>query len=119
MKFYLLLALSAIALGHCGERVLAQGIVGNSGTQVQGNGQNFEITGGVRAGQNLFQSFEKFGLKSGEVANFQTPADVANLLTRVTGGSASVINGRLQITGSNANVYLLNPAGSYSAPMPA
>jgi filamentous hemagglutinin family protein len=116
MKFYLLLALSAIACGSLGEQVLAQGIVGNGGTQVQGNGQSFEITGGVRAGNNLFQSFEKFGLKAGEVANFQTAADVANLLTRVTGGEASVINGRLQITGSNANFYLLNPAGVLFGP---
>jgi filamentous hemagglutinin family protein len=116
MKLYLLLALSAIAWGSLGESVLAQGIVGNGSTQVQGNGQTFEITGGVRSGQNLFQSFEKFGLKSGEVANFQTPANVTNLLTRVTGGSASVINGRLQITGSNANFYLLNPAGVLFGP---
>jgi large exoprotein involved in heme utilization and adhesion len=29
----------------------------------------------------------------------------------VTGGEASVINGLLQVTGSNANLYLMNPAG--------
>jgi filamentous hemagglutinin family protein len=116
MKFYLLLALSAIAWGSLGAGVLAQGIVGNSGTQVRGNGQTFEITGGVRSGQNLFQSFDRFGLKAGEVANFQTPAEISNLLTRVTGGNASVINGRLQITGSNANFYLLNPAGVLFGP---
>jgi filamentous hemagglutinin family protein len=116
MKFYLSLALSAIALGSWGQGGLAQGIVGNGGTQVQGNGPQFEITGGVRSGQNLLQSFEKFGLNAGQVANFQTPADVTNLLTRVTGGSASVINGRLQITGSNANFYLLNPAGVLFGP---
>jgi filamentous hemagglutinin family protein len=116
MKLYLLLALSAIAYWSLGDPVLAQGIVGHGSTQVQGNGQTFEITGGVRSGNNLFQSFDKFGLKSGEVANFQTPADLANLLTRVTGGGASVINGRLQITGSNANFYLLNPAGVLFGP---
>jgi filamentous hemagglutinin family protein len=116
MKLYLLLALSAIAHWSLGDSVLAQGVVGNGSTQVQGNGQNFEITGGVRAGNNLFQSFDKFGLKSGEVANFQTPAAITNLLTRVTGGEASVINGRLQITGSNANFYLLNPAGVLFGP---
>jgi filamentous hemagglutinin family protein len=116
MKFYLLLALSAIAYWSLGDRALAQGIVGNGGTQVQGNGQQFEITGGVRSGQNLFQSFDRFGLKSGEIANFQTPADITNLLTRVTGGIASVIDGRLQITGSNANFYFLNPAGVLFGP---
>jgi filamentous hemagglutinin family protein len=116
MKFYLLLALSAIAHWSLGNPVLAQGVVGNGSTQVQGNGQTFEITGGVRSGNNLFQSFDKFGLKSGEVANFQTPAAITNLLTRVTGGEASVINGRLQITGSNANFYLLNPAGVLFGP---
>ncbi|NEO02192.1 MAG: filamentous hemagglutinin N-terminal domain-containing protein, partial [Moorea sp. SIO3I7] len=34
-----------------------------------------------------------------------------NILNRVTGGNASVINGLMQVTGSNANLFLMNPAG--------
>jgi filamentous hemagglutinin family protein len=116
MKRSLLLVLSAIACVSWTEKSFAQGVVGNAGTEVQKNGQQFDITGGTRAGNNLFQSLQKFGLEAGEVANFQTPADVTNLLTRVTGGAASIINGRLQITGSNANFYLLNPAGVLFGP---
>ncbi len=30
---------------------------------------------------------------------------------RVTGGNASIINGLIQVTGGNPNLYLMNPAG--------
>lgn len=81
------------------------------GTQITTTGNQFDISGGSLAGQNLLQSFEKFGLNAGETANFLTDAKVQNVLGRVVGGEASLIDGRLQISGSNANLYLLNPAG--------
>ncbi|MEL7246425.1 MAG: filamentous hemagglutinin N-terminal domain-containing protein, partial [Cyanobacteria bacterium J06573_2] len=37
--------------------------------------------------------------------------EIENILGRVTGGDASVINGLIKVTGSNANLYLMNPAG--------
>ncbi|XHX75775.1 MAG: filamentous hemagglutinin N-terminal domain-containing protein [Stenomitos frigidus ULC029] len=83
------------------------------GTQtiVQHTGNTFSITGGTTAGNNLFHSFQQFGLTQGQVASFLANPAIQNVLGRVTGGKASVINGLLQVTGSHANLYLMNPAG--------
>ena len=80
-------------------------------TSVNQTGNTFNITGGTTAGGNLFQSFQQFGLTQGQTANFLASPAIQNILARVTGGDASVINGLLQVTGSNANLYLMNPAG--------
>ena len=81
------------------------------GTQVIQNGQTFNITGGTQAGANLFHSLQKFGLDANQIANFLSRPDIANILTRVVGGEASFINGLIQVTGGNSNLYIMNPAG--------
>ncbi|MBM0743473.1 filamentous hemagglutinin N-terminal domain-containing protein [Phormidium sp. CLA17] len=81
----------------------------NTGVNQAGNA--FNITGGTQAGSNLFHSFQRFGLNAGQIANFLSNPAIANILGRVTGGEASIINGRIQVTGSNANLFLMNPAG--------
>ncbi|MDX2212917.1 MAG: CHAT domain-containing protein [Oculatellaceae cyanobacterium bins.114] len=82
-------------------------------TQINHRGDQYNIQGGTlsRDGQNLFHSFEQFGLTAGEIATFLSNPHIQNILGRVTGGDASVINGLLQITGGNSNLYLINPAG--------
>ncbi|MEM9770606.1 MAG: CHAT domain-containing protein [Cyanobacteria bacterium P01_D01_bin.73] len=82
-------------------------------TQVQTSGSNFTITGGQTSsgGENLFHSFDQFGVGIGETANFVTPSSTQSVLGRVGGGTRSVIDGTIQLTGSNADLYLLNPAG--------
>ncbi|MEA5417610.1 CHAT domain-containing protein [Spirulina sp. CCNP1310] len=82
-----------------------------SGTIIQYQGQTYRITGGTQAGANLFHSFQQFGLNSGEIAQFLSQPGIEHILGRVTGGDPSVINGLLQVTGSNAHLYLMNPAG--------
>ncbi|MEL7223462.1 MAG: filamentous hemagglutinin N-terminal domain-containing protein, partial [Cyanobacteria bacterium J06576_12] len=84
-----------------------------TGTNINRAGQQFQIEGGSLSddGQNLFHSFEQFGLTSGQVADFFAQPNVQNVLGRVVGGEASVINGTLQVSGSAANLYLMNPAG--------
>ncbi len=62
-------------------------------------------------GANLFHSFDKFGLDAGQIANFLSNPDIRNILGRVTGGDASLINGLIQVTGGNSNLFLMNPAG--------
>ncbi|MCC5898802.1 MAG: CHAT domain-containing protein [Phormidium sp. BM_Day4_Bin.17] len=83
-----------------------------TGTQVIPDGDRFNIEGGSLSGdgQNLFHSFDRFDLNSGETANFLTSPEIRNVLGRI-GGDASQIDGLLQLTGSAANLYLLNPAG--------
>ncbi|OLP16468.1 hypothetical protein BST81_21050 [Leptolyngbya sp. 'hensonii'] len=86
------------------------------GTTVTLNGNVINITGGQEAGTNLFQSFQQFGLDQGQVANFLANPGIQNILGRVTGGDPSIINGLIQVTGSNANLYLMNPAGIIFGP---
>ena len=71
----------------------------------------YDIGGGTQSGENLFHSFEQFGLNAGETANFLSNPEISNILGRVVGGDASVINGLLQLTGAQSNLYLMNPAG--------
>ncbi|NET33170.1 MAG: filamentous hemagglutinin N-terminal domain-containing protein, partial [Cyanothece sp. SIO1E1] len=84
-----------------------------TGTTVSPNGNQIDIGGGTLSGDgaNLFQSFKQFGLDTGEIANFLSTSDIQNILGRIVGGEASVIDGLIQVSGSNANLYLLNPAG--------
>jgi filamentous hemagglutinin family protein len=84
-----------------------------TGTQINTNGNRYDIEGGSvsQDGENLFHSFEKFGLDNGEIANFLSNPDIRNILGRVVGGDASIIQGLIQITGGNSNLFLINPAG--------
>ncbi|HEY9616735.1 MAG TPA: glycosyltransferase, partial [Microcoleaceae cyanobacterium] len=82
-----------------------------TGTIVTPNGNQFDINGGTRSGNNLFHSFEQFGLNQGQIANFLSNSQIQNILARVTGSNPSIINGLIQVTGGNANLFLLNPAG--------
>ncbi|MCU0544108.1 MAG: CHAT domain-containing protein [Oscillatoriaceae cyanobacterium Prado104] len=73
----------------------------------------YDITGGTtsRDGANLFHSFTRFNLNAGDTANFISNPTVQNILGRVVGGDASLINGLIQVSGGNANLFLINPAG--------
>lgn len=69
---------------------------------------------GKRAGGNLFHSFQSFNINSGESANFTTSSPgLLNVISRVTGGSASQINGPLTLTATHGTpaFYFINPAG--------
>ena len=96
--------------------VFAQSItptLDDTGTTVTTNGNQFNIQGGTLSqnGDNLFHSFQQFGLSQGESATFLSTPQIENILGRVTGGNASLINGLIQVTGGNSNLYLMNPAG--------
>ncbi|MEH2193533.1 MAG: CHAT domain-containing protein [Nostoc sp.] len=82
-------------------------------TIVTPNGNRLDITGGTtsRDGANLFHSFQQFGISPEQIANFQASPALQNILGRITGGNASVINGLIQVTGGNPNLFLMNPAG--------
>jgi filamentous hemagglutinin family protein len=80
----------------------------NSIVTPQGN--IIQIDGGTRAGNNLFHSFEQFSVGVEETAHFNNAVDIQNILSRVTGGSISEINGILKANGV-ANLFLINPNG--------
>lgn len=94
----------------------AQSIVPASdgtGTTVNQVNHQIDINGGSLSGDGatLFHSFQDFGLTAGEIANFNATTNIQNILGRVVGGNPSSINGLIQVSGSNANLFLLNPAG--------
>src|SRR6266851_7385555 len=74
---------------------------------------------GKQVGSNLFQSFGKFGLSTGETAAFTSTgstAPIGNVIGRVTGGAQSNINGQIRSTISGASLYLINPSGIVFGP---
>ncbi len=85
----------------------------NTNTIVTPRGNRFIINGGTLSsdGGNLFQSFQQFSLNSGQIAHFLTLPTIHNIFGRVTGGEPSTLNGLIQVTGGNSNLFLINPAG--------
>ncbi|MDM8566925.1 filamentous hemagglutinin N-terminal domain-containing protein [Candidatus Halobeggiatoa sp. HSG11] len=77
------------------------------------NGLNFEIEEslGQREGNNLFHSFEIFDILKGRSATFTGSNTITNIISRVTGGNESNINGKLSSTIPGADMYFINPAG--------
>ncbi len=98
------------ALGTLRGEVVTDGSLGPAGAL---SGPAFQIPAslGRKVDSNLFHSFSQFNLATGESATFSGPADVRNVFSRVTGGSASTIDGLLRSTIPGANFYLLNPHG--------
>jgi filamentous hemagglutinin family protein len=94
---------------------LTQPIVSDDSTDTTVNQENnrFDIEGGKLSGDgaNLFHSFSEFGLDSGQIANFLSNPSIQNILSRITGGDPSIINGLIQISGGTSNLFLMNPAG--------
>ena len=79
---------------------------------------DYDISGGHTSqdGENLFHSFEQFNLDAAQTANFLALPEVKNVIGSVEGGTTSTINGTLQISDSQANLYLINPAGILFGP---
>ncbi len=95
--------------------VVLDGSLGVAGSL---RGPNFQIDArlGQQVGSNLFHSFDRFNLNSRESATFTGPASINNLISRVTGGQVSHIDGLFRSTMPQANVYFINPAGVMFGP---
>jgi len=96
-----------VAINSAQAQISADGTVS---TEVTQSGNVFEIREGSKAGSNLFHSFQEFSLPSGNTAFFKNGANITNIITRVTGGSISRIDGLIQANGG-ANLILINPKG--------
>ncbi|WP_019505905.1 filamentous hemagglutinin N-terminal domain-containing protein [Pleurocapsa sp. PCC 7319] len=84
---------------------------GSLPTSVEQQGDNeLNINGGEREGNNLFHSFEEFSVPEGIEAVFENAPDIENIFTRITGDTASSIDGILRTQGG-ANFFLVNPNG--------
>src|SRR3954463_14396379 len=86
---------------------------GSVGPKVSLRGGEIEIGAklGTRRGDNLFHSFEKFGIATGQAATFTGPSTIKNVISRGPGGEVSNIDGTLPSKVGKADLYFLNPAG--------
>ncbi|BAZ40319.1 filamentous hemagglutinin outer membrane protein [Calothrix sp. NIES-4101] len=93
----------------CAQNITLDGSLGTTGTLT---GTNYTIpqSVGQTVGNNLFHSFGKFNLNSNEAAIFQSNPNIENVLSRVTGGNQSFIDGLIR-TNSGVNLFLINPSG--------
>lgn len=62
---------------------------------------------GRRSGENLFHSFERFSVNEGTTAIFGVPDGVGNVISRVTGAEASVLNGQISLADDATNSTLV------------
>jgi filamentous hemagglutinin family protein len=83
---------------------------GSTSTTVTTQGDRSVIQNGQVEGNNLFHSFSDFSLPNGGEAAFDNAATIENIISRVTGGRISDINGLISANGT-ANLFLINPAG--------
>ncbi|MFP5272748.1 filamentous hemagglutinin N-terminal domain-containing protein [Coleofasciculus sp.] len=114
--FSIAIATALLSLGADSKPIQAQSITpaaDGTGTVITSDGNRIDIQGGTLSpdGSNLFHRLDKFGLSQGEIANFLSNPQIRNILAGVVGGEASLINGLIQVTGGNYNLFLMNPAG--------
>lgn len=105
------LLLSALST-TCLAEISTDGSLGRA-TRLPGPDYAIRAELGKRVGSNLFHSFRLFDIATGESATFSGPASVRNIVGRVTGGTASSIDGAITSTIRGANLYLLNPDGIF------
>lgn len=84
-------------------------------SQVNLLGNEATITGGTSRGQNLFHSFSQFSIPNGSQVSFDNGRNIQRIFSRVTGRSASIINGSLKANGT-ADLFLINPNGLMIGP---
>ncbi|MFK5970972.1 MAG: filamentous hemagglutinin N-terminal domain-containing protein [Candidatus Marithrix sp.] len=88
--------------------IILDGSLGINRATLSGPDYNIGAELGRQSGSNLFHSFNTFNINSNESATFSSPDNVNNIISRITGGNPSNIDGLIR---SDANMYLLNPYG--------
>jgi filamentous hemagglutinin family protein len=91
---------------------------GTLGSAINLPGPDYQISSdlGYQLGNHLYHSFQEFNLQSHERATFSGQNTIENVISRVTGGKPSQINGLMRSTLPNADMYFLNPNGIIFGP---
>jgi len=91
---------------------------GTVGPALELEGPAYQIPAqlGSQVGNNLFHSFQTFNILTGESATFTGSSSIANVISRVTGGDVSRIDGLLRSRIGTADFYFINPAGVLFGP---
>ncbi|MCU7836468.1 MAG: filamentous hemagglutinin N-terminal domain-containing protein [gamma proteobacterium symbiont of Taylorina sp.] len=86
---------------------------GSTGAKLNIQGPDYSISEqlGTRAGDNLYHSFQSFNLKSNESAVFTGSNSIKNVISRVTGGDVSTINGLISSQIGYQGFYFINSSG--------
>ena len=103
----------AQGIGHHGGALPAP--VNNTQTIPQDLGTT--VCNDIMTACNLFHPFINFNIDPGQIVIFEGKTNITNVLARVTGGSASTIEGILRTSGMpDANFFLMNPYGVIFGP---
>ena len=102
--------LAALPFSQVSAEITLDGTMGPAGP-LSGPAFTIADTLGTTQGANLFHSFSVFNIDSTESATFTGPAGLDNVISRVTGGTASSIDGLFRSTVPGADVYFINPFG--------
>lgn len=84
-------------------------------TRINKSGKIITIRGGTQSGNNLFHSFNSFSLLKDEKLIFDSPPQLKNIFSRVTGNLPSKIDGSILSKGS-ATIFIINPKGIFFGP---
>jgi len=99
-KVWTVAMLPLIIVGLASSTEIAAQVItdGSVGSQVTLGGLDLVVAEsiGTRTGDNLFHSFETFNINLGGSATFTGNADIQNVISRVTGGDVSNIQGTLR-----------------------
>ncbi|MCC2607875.1 two-partner secretion domain-containing protein [Planctobacterium marinum] len=110
-KSILNLALSSALLStSLTAQVVTDGSMGVA-SALQGPDYIIEQSLGTLVGNNLFHSFTQFDVLANQSALFTGADNINNVISRVTGGTVSQIQGTVKSEIGNADFYFINPAG--------
>ncbi len=101
------------ARGHAQSAITSDGTMNTTVTFDQGN---YTISDGTIKGSNQFHSLGRFNVPTEESATFTGPQTIENIISRVTGGEVSEIDGRISSEIDGANLFLVNPTGILFGP---
>lgn len=109
----LLLAIAVLAATGVQAQIITDTSFGRVSQSLAGPNYLIPQDLGHTAGRNLFHSFLTFNILDGESAVFGASPDIGNIITRITGGTPSLINGALSVDaqGGSPHFYFVNPSG--------